>query len=134
MRLAQIAALPLMASTSVRTRSKEIAIARSASQDTRRGRVAALLIAVALLLAVVAAASNRQIGAHMSGVGTARTAALRAAIDDSLADLDSGLTPRAAVIRSYVRMEEVLARHQLPHRAAEAPREYLARARRWASK
>jgi Domain of unknown function (DUF4129) len=271
MRLAQIAALPLMASTSVRTRSKEIAIARSASQDTRRGRVAALLIAVALLLAVVAAASNHPIGAHMSGVGTAPardtvsalwvlalvalglvatviapmlrslfrrrdpeepvpehppvrarwawlalvlaaalglgvvfvvgvlqhshppplvigrfgaappsgatplrrtvpasglsdgviaagigmvvligafwlgvlvrsrqgrgseevagTAALRAVIDDSLADLDSGLTPRAAVIRSYMRMEEVLARHQLLHRASEAPREYLARAR-----
>jgi len=266
MRLAQIAALPLMASTSVLTRSKEIAIARRALPDSRQGQVGSVLITLILLLGVVALASRHSLGEQAGGVGSVRDAvtalwlfallamtlllaligpmlwrlrrrhpdepvakprrlragwalllvvlavalglgtafvigvlqvshvhprvivwfgkgrahvsapapaagpvsrpsdrvilagvgmlvaigvfwavvalrtrrrrrpdvgpeaALRVAIEDSLADLDSALTPREAVIRTYARMQAVLAGQGLAHGSSEAPREYLARA------
>ena len=57
-----------------------------------------------------------------------RRRAVASAIDESLADLESSADARAAVIRAYLRMEAVLSHADLPRRASEAPREYLARA------
>jgi hypothetical protein len=57
-----------------------------------------------------------------------RRRAVASAIDESLADLASSADARAAVIRAYLRMEAVLSHADLPRRAFEAPREYLARA------
>lgn len=52
---------------------------------------------------------------------------LAAAVDESLDDLRAEPDPRRAVIAAYARLERVLAGHDLPRRAAEAPLEYLAR-------
>jgi len=52
---------------------------------------------------------------------------LAAALDLSLDDLRAEPDPRRAVIAAYARLEDVLAAHRLPRRAAEAPLEYLAR-------
>jgi hypothetical protein len=52
---------------------------------------------------------------------------LRTAVDASLRELEDDPDPRRAVINAYAGMEQVLARHGLPRRAAEAPLEYLAR-------
>jgi hypothetical protein len=52
---------------------------------------------------------------------------LAAAMDESLDDLRAEPDPRRAVIAAYARLERVLAGHNLPRRAAEAPLEYLAR-------
>lgn len=54
--------------------------------------------------------------------------AVRAAVDASLEDLRVEPDARSAVIAAYARMESTLAALGLGRRAAEAPREYLARA------
>jgi Domain of unknown function (DUF4129) len=54
--------------------------------------------------------------------------AVRAAVDASLEDLRVEPDARSAVLAAYTRMESTLAALGLGRRAAEAPREYLARA------
>lgn len=61
-------------------------------------------------------------------VAEKRRARAREALDQSLAELDESTEPRAAVIRAYARMEQVLSEHELPRGASEAPREYMTRA------
>ncbi len=53
--------------------------------------------------------------------------AVAEALDVSLDDLRAEPDPRRAVIACYARLEQVLASHGLPRRAAEAPFEYLRR-------
>jgi hypothetical protein len=53
--------------------------------------------------------------------------ALVVALDESLDDLRAEPDPRRAVIAAYARLERVLAAHELPRRASEAPLEYLSR-------
>ncbi len=52
---------------------------------------------------------------------------LAAALDESLEDLRRERDPRRAVIKAYVRMERILARHGFPRREVETPEEYAAR-------
>lgn len=54
---------------------------------------------------------------------------LEAAIDESLSDLEASASPRAAVIRTYARMQGALSRQGVERLDSDAPREYLARAR-----
>ena len=51
----------------------------------------------------------------------------RRAVDAALQPLGEPADPRAAVIESYARMEQVLAARRLGRREPEAPREYLQR-------
>jgi hypothetical protein len=53
---------------------------------------------------------------------------IRAAVEDSLEEIAREADPRRAVIRAYVRMEQILARHGLGRFSHEAPVEYLNRA------
>jgi uncharacterized membrane protein YidH (DUF202 family) len=54
--------------------------------------------------------------------------AVRAAVEESLAELRTDPDPRRAVVATYRRMEQTLAAAGLPRAPAEAPREYLTRA------
>jgi hypothetical protein len=62
------------------------------------------------------------------GPAIALAAELGEALDDAIDDVRAETDPRRAVIAAYARMEQILAAHGLPRRAAEAPYEYLARA------
>jgi hypothetical protein len=68
-------------------------------------------------------ARKRARGELRSGLATA----VARAVDESLDDLRAEPDPRRAVIAAYARLEQVLASHELPRLAAEAPFEYLAR-------
>jgi hypothetical protein len=82
------------------------------------------------LLLVACAGAALTLGRHRRFPPHARAEgrAVASAIDESLADLESSADARAAVISAYLRMEAVLSHADLPRRASEAPREYLARA------
>ena len=53
--------------------------------------------------------------------------AARAAVDAAITALEETTDPRGAVIAAYAAMERTLAARGVARRAAEAPREYLAR-------
>jgi hypothetical protein len=57
-----------------------------------------------------------------------RRARLQTAIEDSLEAIAGEADPRRAVIRAYVRMEQMFAEHGLGRSPHEAPAEYLSRA------
>ncbi|MBN1630016.1 MAG: DUF4129 domain-containing protein [Thermoleophilia bacterium] len=61
------------------------------------------------------------------GVASTRRQELREVVEASLEDLEREPDPRTAVIRAYVGMEGVLAKHGLGRRPHEAPLEYLTR-------
>ncbi len=46
-------------------------------------------------------------------------------VDDSISDIERDPDPRRAIIRSYARMEAVLARGGIPRRPSETPLEYI---------
>jgi Domain of unknown function (DUF4129) len=46
-------------------------------------------------------------------------------VDDSIGDIERDPDPRRAIIRSYARMEAVLARGGIPQRPSETPLEYI---------
>jgi hypothetical protein len=46
-------------------------------------------------------------------------------VDDSIGDIERDPDPRRAIIRSYARMEAVLARGGIPRRPSETPLEYI---------
>ncbi len=83
---------------------------------------------VLLLLASAVVVGLRSRGSRRSAVA-ARDGLLETEIDEAIADLVSGSSARRAVIGAYARMQRALAERALAHRASEAPREYLARAR-----
>src|SRR5919201_5838019 len=68
---------------------------------------------------------------RMEGDEWDREAALKAALDevlaDTLDDLRAERDPRRAVIRTYARMEETFAAYGVPREEAEAPLEYVER-------
>jgi hypothetical protein len=85
------------------------------------------ILALALAAAGVAAARRRR--GRAAWAPTAAAAELRAALDESLDDLEREQDPRRAVVRAYARMERILESHGLPRRRSEVPLEYLGRAR-----
>ncbi len=93
--------------------------------------IGALVAGAGLIVLVLASAAGLGLRARWprADAGAARERILEAEIDAAIADLVSGSSARRAVIGAYVRMERALAGRALAHRASEAPREYLARAR-----
>jgi hypothetical protein len=87
--------------------------------------LAGLLVAVGAVIAVAAALSKRARRPEQGPQGERE--ALRAVIDESLADLEREGDARRAVIRAYVGMEQALSRVGLGRRSVEAPHEYLMR-------
>jgi hypothetical protein len=85
--------------------------------------VVAGLLAVAVTAWLLAARRSRA----AAGPQEALQAALLAALDEGIDDLEAEPDPRQAVIAAYARLERVLAAHGVPRRAAEAPDEYLGR-------
>jgi len=81
------------------------------------------LIAVAVCAWLLGARSRR---AADDG-HEALQAALLAALDEGIDDLEAEPDPRRAVIAAYARLEQVLAAHGAARRPAEAPDEYLHR-------
>jgi hypothetical protein len=88
--------------------------------------VALAVAAVAVLAVVLARRRIRR--ATPDGARGADPGDLRAAIEESLDELEREPDPRRAVIRAYLGMERALAGQGLGRRPFEAPREYLARA------
>jgi hypothetical protein len=84
----------------------------------------ALIVAAGVLLLAASLLARTRPGRPSA----APAGAVRAAVDASLEDLRSEPDARHAVIAAYSRMEATLAALGLGRRAAEAPREYLARA------
>lgn len=86
------------------------------------------LAAVAAIAVLVMLVRQRR---GLPGVGGRRRRApapLPVLIEESLAEIERESDPRRAVIRAYAGMEGALARHGMPRRPFEAPREFLARA------
>jgi protein-S-isoprenylcysteine O-methyltransferase Ste14 len=88
------------------------------------------LVVAVVAVAVAGTAAFLWWRPHRERVGAiaAEARRARAALDQSLAELDDQAEPRAAVIRAYARMEQVLSEHELPRGVSEAPREYMTRA------
>lgn len=88
-----------------------------------------IVIAVAIgAIAAVSAAIVIHWRARRHRHNPDRATALRDAVGQAQADLDSSDDPRAAVLRAYARMETALAGNGVARGRSEAPREYLARA------
>jgi Domain of unknown function (DUF4129) len=88
------------------------------------------LVLVALLLIGAAGiwwASVRRRRAYAARDETALGEALADVLEESLDDLRAERDPRRAVIRTYARLERVLAAHGIPRRPSDAPLEYLSR-------
>ena len=88
--------------------------------------------ALVVLLIVIAVGLGLRARAVDRSAAGAADAVLATAIEEAIAGLapGSGLpSARQAVIEAYVRMQRALSERSLAHRASEAPREYLARAR-----
>jgi len=86
--------------------------------------VAGLLLLTAVALVLL---RRRLASAGGEGAGEFPAGEVRAAIEESLEELEREPDPRRAVIRAYVGMERALARQGLGRRPFEAPLEYLAR-------
>jgi hypothetical protein len=85
------------------------------------------LAVVALAATVIVFVRRRLRGAAPEGAHGVERRDLRAAIEESLDELEREPDPRRAVIRAYLGMEQALATQGLGRRPFEAPREYLAR-------
>ncbi len=116
--------------TPMRSAGAPAAASRPAGGSGLELSTGALVAGAGLAVVLLGTALSLGVRARRSRVDVlpARDRALVAEIDEAIADLTSGSSPRRSVIGAYVRMERVLAERALPHRAAEAPREYLARA------
>jgi hypothetical protein len=90
------------------------------------------IVAAAALAVLGTGAAVLSLRAPRAGTSAQRThrhaPSLATALDASIDDLLGDPSARRAVIRAYASMEGALARHGVARRAAEAPREYLARA------
>jgi hypothetical protein len=87
----------------------------------------AALAGVVLAIAGVVAILRRTRRGADEGARAVAASDLRAAIEESLDELEREPDPRRAVIRAYLGMERALAGRGLGRRPFEAPREYLVR-------
>jgi len=87
-----------------------------------------LVIVVVVGVVVFLIVQRRGDPARMAPRRPARHERVRAAVQESLEEIAGETDPRRAVIRAYVRMEQILARSGLGRLPHEAPVEYLERA------
>jgi hypothetical protein len=84
------------------------------------------IVASLVIVAIAAAVHRRRSGGEWDAEAKL-AAALDVVLKDTLEDLRAEVDPRAAVIRTYARMEETFAAYGVPREPAEAPLEYLER-------
>jgi len=88
------------------------------------------LVALAIVVAILV---KRRFGRRSEPADRAdprsdRRERMKAAVEYSLEEIARDTDPRRAIIRAYVRMEQIFAQHGLGRLPHEAPREYLDRA------
>jgi hypothetical protein len=83
-------------------------------------------VASLVVVALAAAVHRRRSGGEWDAEAEL-AAALDVVLKDTLEDLRGEVDPRAAVIRTYARMEQTFAAYGVPRQPAEAPLEYVAR-------
>ena len=92
----------------------------------RWDEIAVVVVLLAGTAAVLVASRNAR--GRPRPLRSRRSAAVTAALDESIDDLRSDPDLRRAIVAAYARMERALAAAGLPRRASEAPFEYLERA------
>jgi hypothetical protein len=127
----QIHPRAILGAGSARTSAVAGLVGRPAGESGLQLPTGALVAAAGLvgLLLAMAVAVGLRASRSRGEADVARGGPVEAVLDEAIAELVSGPGARRAVIGAYVRMERALAARALAHRASEAPREYLARAR-----